>query len=211
MRRGCFRNSRERVQQAATRKERLEIGTIAVIGAGTLGRSFATAALAAGYRIILEDVLPERLAAAETEVREWLEQRAASGRPGDEPKELALARFSSARSVDLACREADLVLETLPDEMELKIDVFCILEKFARPGAILATSAASLSVTEIAAVTTRGEYCVGLRLDPAAGTDLLEIVRGRETSEQTVGACHELGRRMGKQVVVVPDVSAASR
>jgi 3-hydroxybutyryl-CoA dehydrogenase len=108
--------------------------------------------------------------------------------------------------VDLACREADLVMETLPEEMEMKIDVFCILEKFARPGAILATNTATLSITEIAAVTTRAECCVGLRFPNGAPKgDRLEIVRGRETSEETVAACSEVGRRMGKEIVVVRD------
>jgi len=184
----------------------MEIRTIAVIGAGPLGRAFAYAALAAGYRTILEDVLPERLAAALAEIREWFDEAWAGGRPGPAHNESAMARLSTAASADLACREADLVMETLPEEMEMKIDVFCILEKFARPGAILATNATSLSITEIAAVTTRAECCVGVRF-PNGGPkgNRLEIVRGRETSEETVAACAAVGRRMGKEIVVVRD------
>ena len=122
-----------------------------------------------------------------------------------------MARLSTARSVALACREADLVLEMLPEEMEMKIDVFCILEKFARPGAILATNAASLSVSEIAAVTTRAERCVGVRFpNGAPNGNLLEIVRGRETSTETVDLCSEVGRKMGKQVVVVGDLPSGA-
>ena len=177
-----------------------------------MGRAFAYAALAAGYRIILEDVLADRLAAAQADIRGWLEAAAAGGRPDNESKERVLARLSTAASVDLACREADLVMETLPEEMEMKIDVFCILEKFARPGAILATNATSLSISEIAAVTTRAEHCVGVHLSSGAPEgNLLEIVRGRETSEETVEACRGLGRRMGREVVVVPDLTVESR
>lgn len=177
-----------------------------------MGRAVAYAALTAGYRTILEDVLPERLAAAQAEIRGRLDGAAAGGAPSGEPKGGALARFSTATSVDLACREADLVMETLPEEMEMKIDVFCILEKFARPRAILATNTASLSITEIAAVTTRGERCVGVRFfDAAPKRNLLEIVRGRETSEETVEACCEVGRRMGREVVVVGEPPAKSQ
>jgi 3-hydroxybutyryl-CoA dehydrogenase len=188
----------------------MEIRTIAVIGAAKLGRSVAYAALRAGYRTVLEDVLPERLAAAHAEILGWLER--AGGEPAGDPGESVSERFLTAGSVATACREAELVVETLPDEMEMKIDVFCILEKFARPGAILATNAVSLSVSEIAAVTTRSEQCVGLRFaDAGQNRDLLQIVRGGETSEETVEACRELGRRLGREIVVVGEVQAESR
>jgi len=181
----------------------MAIETIAVIGAAAMGRGIACAALAGGYRVILEDVLPERLAAAQEEIRGWFERAIASGKLTAAQAEQALSRLTTAHSVDLACREAALVIETLPDEMEMKIDVFCILEKFARPGAILASTTA-LSITEIAAVTTRAEQCVGLRFfSPVPETKRLEVVRARETSPETVDACRELGRRMGKDVAVV--------
>jgi 3-hydroxybutyryl-CoA dehydrogenase len=182
----------------------MEIQTIAVIGAGTMGRGIAYRALASGYRTILEDVIPERLAAAEAEIRGWIDAAVAQGRAGGEPGERVMARLSTAASVDVACREAELVWETLPEEMEMKIDVFCILEKFARPGAVLATNTASFSITEIAAVTTRAEQCVGLHyFDTGSRKNVLEIVRGLGTSQETVEACREVGRRMGKEVVVV--------
>jgi 3-hydroxybutyryl-CoA dehydrogenase len=194
----------------------MEIGTIAVIGAGTLGRGIAYAALAGGYRTILEDVLPERLASAQEEMRGWFDQAVAGGKPATLEKARAMARLVTASSVALACREADLVIEALPEEMEMKVDVFCILEKFARPGAILATSASSLSVTEIAAVTTRAEHCVGLHFfHTEPKKKVLEIVRGQATSDETVEACREVGRRMGKEVVVVREspgsITAGSR
>ena len=188
----------------------IAIETIAVIGAAAMGRSIACAALAGGYRVILEDVLPERLAAAQEEIRGWFERAIASGKFTAGQVGQALSRLSTAGSVDLACREAALVIETLPDEMEMKIDVFCILEKFARPGAILASTTA-LSITEIAAVTTRTEQCVSLRFfQPVQETKRLEIVRGRGTSPETVDACRELGRRMGKDVAVVCEFPESS-
>ena len=167
-----------------------------MIGAGAEGRAVARAALAAGYRTILEDVLPERLAAAQQELLARLDGTASAG-------------LTTAASVDVACREADLVMDTLPEEEEMKIDVFCILEKFARPGAILATNARTIPVGEIAAVTTRREDCVGLHfLEGGAGKTVLEIVRGAETSEATVAACREMGRRMGREVAVRMEAEA---
>jgi len=182
----------------------MNIETIAVIGAGTMGRGIAYAALAGGYRTILEDVLPEQLAAAQQEIRRWFDEAIARCKSTAEQKEQALARLSTASSVDLACRQADLVIEAVPEELEMKIDVFCILEKFARPGAILASNTSSLSITEIAAVTTRASQCIGLHFfNPVPKMKLLEIVRALETAPEAVEACRAVGQRMGKEVVVV--------
>ena len=182
----------------------MEIGTITVIGAGTMGRGIAYAALAGGYRTILEDVQPEQLAQAVKSIGEAFDEAIARGKSTAEQKAQALARLSTANSADLACREADLVIEAVPEDLEMKVDVFCILEKFARPGAILASNTSSLSLTEIAAVTTRADHCVGLHFfNPVPKMKLLEIVRALETSDETIAACREVGRRMGKEVVVV--------
>jgi len=182
----------------------MEIATIAVIGAGTMGRGIAYAALAGGYRTVLEDVQPEQLAQAAAAIGAMFDEAAARGKSPAGEKAQALARLTTANSVDLACREADLVIEAVPEDLEMKVDIFCILEKFARPGAILASNTSSLSLTEIAAVTTRADRCLGLHFfNPVPKMKLLEIVRALETSEETIAACREVGRRMGKEVVVV--------
>ncbi len=182
----------------------MEVKTITVIGAGTMGRGIAYVAALGGFRTILEDVQPAQLAQAMANIAQTLDDGIARGKLTAEQKQETLARISTAGSVDAACREADLIIEAVPEDLEMKVDVFCILEKFARPEAIFATNTSSLSVTEIAAVTTRTDRCVGLHFfNPVPKMKLLEIVRGLETSEQTIAACREVGRRMGKDVVVV--------
>jgi len=182
----------------------MPVETITVIGAGTMGRGIAYAALAGGYRTVLEDVQPEQLAAATRSITGAFDEAIARGKCTAEQKDVALARFSTAPSVDVACRNADLVIEAVPEDLEMKVDIFCILEKFARPGAILASNTSSLSVTEIAAVTSRADRCVGLHFfNPVPKMKLLEVVRALETSDETISACREVGRRMGKEVVVV--------
>ncbi len=98
--------------------------------------------------------------------------------------------------------------------MELKLEIFTLLDKFAKPGAIFASNTSSLSVTEMATITCRPEKCVGLHFfNPVPKMKLLEIVRALETSEETLAACREIGTRMGKEVVVVkkrPDSSPAA-
>ena len=115
-------------------------------------------------------------------------------------------QLGSASSVEAACREADLVIEAVPEDMELKLEIFTLLDKFAKPGAIFASNTSSLSVTEMATITCRPEKCVGLHFfNPVPKMKLLEIVRALETSEETLAACREVGTRMGKEVVVVKE------
>jgi len=182
----------------------LDVNTIAVIGAGTMGRGIAYAAALGGYRTILEDVSQAMLEQGLASIRQSLDEGLQRGKVTPEQKNRALDQLVGAHSVEEACREADLIIEAVPEEMELKVDIFCILDKFAKPGAIFASNTSSLSITEIAAVTCRPEKCVGMHFfNPVPNMKLLEIVRALETSEETLAACREVGRRMGKDVVIV--------
>jgi 3-hydroxybutyryl-CoA dehydrogenase len=182
----------------------MEIKTIAVIGAGTMGRGIAYAAALGGYRTVLEDVSAVVLDQGLAYIRQAFEEGVARGKVTPEQKEQALRQLVKSASVEDACREAELVIEAVPEDMELKIELFTILDKFAKPGAIFASNTSSLSVTEMAAVTFRPEVCVGMHFfNPVPKMKLLEVVRALETSEATLEACGEVGRRMGKEVVVV--------
>lgn len=182
----------------------MEIQTIGVIGAGTMGRGIAYAAALGGYRTVLEDVSPAMLEQGADYIRQTLEEGVARGKVTPEERDHALANFSTTPSVEDACRVADLLIEAVPEEMELKLEIFTIFDKFGLPGAIFASNTSSLSITEMAAITFRAENCVGMHFfNPVPKMKLLEVVRALETSEATVAACVEVGRRMGKEVVVV--------
>jgi len=182
----------------------MEVKTVAVIGAGTMGRGIAYAAAAGGYRTILEDVSASMLEQGLAYIRQSLDDGVARGKLTPPQKEQTLAQLGSARSVEDACREADLVIEAVPEEMELKLEIFTLLDKFAKPGAIFASNTSSLSITEMAAITFRPEKCIGMHFfNPVPKMKLLELVRGLETSEETIADCREAGRRMGKEVVAV--------
>jgi 3-hydroxybutyryl-CoA dehydrogenase len=183
-----------------------EIRTIAVIGAGAVGRGIAYAAALGGYRTILEDILPSSLRTAATELREHL-ARAADLRTISKPEALAaFNRLEYASTVEHAAREADLVIEAVPDELESKIEIFTLLDKICRPQTILVSNTASLSVTEIASVTYRAAKIAGMRFgNPVFSGKNLEVVRARLTDHETIAACTEVGRRMGKQVTVIAE------
>jgi 3-hydroxybutyryl-CoA dehydrogenase len=182
----------------------MEIKTIGVIGAGAMGRGIAYAAALAGYRTVLEDVSTEMREQGCSYILQTLEEGVSRGKVTAEQKERALANLSTARSVEDVCREADLLIEAVPEEMEVKLEIFTIFDKFAKPGAILASNTSSLSVTEMASITFRAEDCIGMHFfNPVPTMKLLEIVRALETSEATLQTCVEVGRRMGKEVVVI--------
>jgi 3-hydroxybutyryl-CoA dehydrogenase len=183
----------------------MEIKTIGVIGASAAGREIACAALLGGYQTILEDVSPDMLEQGQGYIRRALSERVVRGNLAPQQKDKALARFSTANRVDEVCRVADMLIETVPEEMEVKLEIFTIFDKFAKPSAILASNT-SLCITEIAAITFRTEDCVGMRfVDRASNSRVLKIVRGLETSDGTVAACSEVGRRMGCEIIVVSE------
>jgi 3-hydroxyacyl-CoA dehydrogenase len=175
------------------------IQTIAVIGAGDDGREFARAALRAGYRTILEDVSDSRLEQATA----WI----ANADGG------ASSRLVVSRTLEAVVREADLIIEAVADDMEMKIEMFTIFDKFAKPDAIFASSSRSVPIAELAAVTFCPERCIGIRFVSVTGhADELELVRTPQTSDETIARCREIGRRTGKDVTVavesvLPEIS----
>jgi 3-hydroxybutyryl-CoA dehydrogenase len=186
----------------------MEAKTIAVIGAGIMGRGIAYAAALGGYRTVLEDALPERLAQSLA----WIKQAFDDARRGEIEASIrsgALALISSAHTVEEAIRDADLIIEAVPDEMEMKLELFTLFDKFAKPGAILASSSTAFSIGEMTDVTTSQDRCIGMRFcDSGACGKLIELVKTPLTSDETIESCREVARRMGKEVIIVEELSA---
>jgi 3-hydroxybutyryl-CoA dehydrogenase len=184
----------------------MDVKTIGVIGAGTMGRGIAYAAALGGYRTILEDVMPETLAKGMEWIRQSLEEGVKRGKVEPGARVGALASIETSSSVENVCREADFLIEAVPEEMELKLELFTLFDKFAKPKAILASNTSSLSVAEMAEMTYRPELCVGMHFfNPVPKMRLIEIVKAPKTSEETITICREVGAGMGKEVVVVKE------
>lgn len=182
------------------------VNTIAVIGAGTMGRGIAHVAALGGYHTILEDLLPNALRKAENEIRTNLDKAVELKKVSADEAQAALGRLQYAGSVEEAVRDADVVIEAVPEEMESKIEIFTLLDKICRPDTIFASNTSSLSVTEIASVTYRARKCIGMHFfNPVHKMKLLEVVRALETDEETVAAAVDIGKRMGKEVVVIKE------
>ncbi|WP_263358276.1 3-hydroxyacyl-CoA dehydrogenase NAD-binding domain-containing protein [Acidicapsa ligni] len=126
--------------------------TVAIIGAGPLGRRLASHAARAGFRVILEDVMPSSLRHAEEALRLELS-----------PANMPLVTF--AGTVEEAVREADLAIDCVPDELESKLEIFSLLDRMAPPRTIFATPTTNLSIADLARCTYRPGQCVGLAID----------------------------------------------
>jgi len=184
----------------------MEVKTIGVIGAGTMGRGIAYASALGGYRTILEDVMPEMLTKARAWIAQAFEQGAKRGKLAAEEAAAAVKRIATVSSVEDACRESDFLIEAVPEEMEMKLELYTLFDKFAKPNAVLASNTSSLSIAEMAEMTFRPELCVGMHFfNPVPKMRLIEIVRAPKTSHETIATCREVGVRMGKEVVVVKE------
>jgi len=182
------------------------VRTIGVIGAGTMGRGIAYAAALGGYRTILEDVMPETLAKGMAWIKQSLDEGVSRGKVEAPARDAALALIETSSSVENVCREADFLIEAVPEEMELKLELFTLFDKFAKPKAVLASNTSSLSVAEMAEMTYRPELCVGMHFfNPVPKMRLIEIVKAPKTSDEAIAICREVGAKMGKEVVIVKE------
>ena len=177
-----------------------------MIGAGIMGRGIAHVAALGGYRTILEDPLPQVLQKAKIEIRANLDKAVELGKVSAADANAAFQRLEYSGAVEHAGREADLVIEAAPEEIKLKIELFTTCDKVCKPTTIFASNTSSLSVTEIASVTKRPKQCLGMHFfNPVHKMKLLEIVRALETDDATIAAATEVGKRMGKEVVIIKE------
>lgn len=182
------------------------VQTVTVIGAGTMGHGIAQVAAMAGCRVRIFDAVPTQVVGAIARVRENLEKGVARGKVAPEQRDGALARLSAAPDLAKALAGCDLVIEAAPERMELKAGLFAELDRSAPDGAVLASNTSSLSISEIARATRRPERVIGLHFfNPVHIMRLLEVVRGRATSDETLAIALAFARRIGKEPIVVSD------
>jgi 3-hydroxybutyryl-CoA dehydrogenase len=184
----------------------MAIETIAVLGAGTMGRGIAHVAALAGYRTRLYDTLERARADARSTIHKNLDKGVSLGKI--EAGAAAAAKDVLVLEGELAAAVAgaDLVIEAVPESMALKIDLFREVARHAPREALFASNTSALSVTEMAGSTDRPDRFAGMHFfNPVHVMKLLELVRGLQTSPETVATLRQVGERMGKEVVVVSD------
>jgi 3-hydroxybutyryl-CoA dehydrogenase len=184
-----------------------DVERVAVIGAGTMGHGIAHVAAAAGLGVALHDVSPELISGGIDKIRTNLEKGVSKGKVTGEERDAALARIEAVPDLARAVEKADLVVEAAPESLDLKRSIFQRIDASAPAGAILATNTSSLSIEKIAAATGRTERVIGMHFfNPVHLMALLEIVRSNRTADAVVETAVEVGKRMGKEPIVVRDV-----
>ena len=176
---------------------------LVVVGAGLMGSGIAQVAAQAGYDVVLRDVTTEALDRGVGGIRTSLERFAAKGTVTGEDVEAALGRVTTTTDLDVAA-EADVVVEAVFEQLDVKQDVFRTLDRVCRDGALLGTNTSAIPITQIAAVTGRPESVVGTHFfSPVPMMKLCELVRGFKTSDETLDAARAFAEEVGKTVVVV--------
>jgi 3-hydroxybutyryl-CoA dehydrogenase len=171
-----------------------------------MGHGIAQVSAMAGYRVTLSDPQPGAVERGLDHVRANLRKGVERGKVASADADASLARLSAAGSLAEAVRDAWLVIEAAPEQMEIKERIFAEVYASARADAILATNTSSLSVGRIAAATGAPERVIGLHFfNPVHIMKLLEVVRGAHTSAATLDAALEYARRIGKEPIVVTD------
>jgi 3-hydroxybutyryl-CoA dehydrogenase len=179
---------------------------VVVVGAGTMGRGIAQLFAVAGFSVHLSDAAPGVGEAALATIRADLEEGVRRGKVSAASMQAALSRISVEGDFRGTLRRADLVLEAVPEVMELKADLFARLGEACAPSALLATNTSSLSVSRIAAGVPAPERVLGLHFfNPPQRMKLLEVIRGAKTSQEAVETAVELAGRLGKEAIVVKD------
>src|SRR5262245_53303133 len=171
--------------RAAVRNARV-IERVAVLGAGIMGRGIAYVAAVGGYDTRLQDASPAALDRAIDDIGATLDKGVAAGKLDATAAASARGRLAKASSLEAAVRDVDLVIEAVPEDMKLKLEVFGAIDKLAPSRAILASNTSSLSITEMAGATDRPAQVVGMHFfNPVHRMKLLEVVRALETAEST--------------------------
>jgi 3-hydroxybutyryl-CoA dehydrogenase len=181
------------------------IRTIGVVGAGTMGHGIAQVAAQSGYDVVLVDAAPAALERGRTQIGKGLERLVAKGKLAAEERDQALGRLSTGGDL-AALAHADLVVEAVVERYEVKQKVLAELDRLCPPAAILATNTSSISITRLAGATARPEKVIGMHfMNPVPVMQLIEVIRGLATSQETYDAVEAASRKMGKTPVEVHD------
>lgn len=181
----------------------MEIGTIGIVGAGTMGNGIAQTAATAGLNVIVIDVAEAALTNGLALLKSNLDRLVAKDKLDSEARGASLARVRFSTDYQ-QLSDADLVIEAATENVALKHRILGQIESVARPGAIIATNTSSISVTALAASLSDASRFIGMHFfNPAPLMPLVEIIRGLQTSDATADAISELTKRLGKTPIVV--------
>ncbi len=178
---------------------------VGVIGCGLMGSGIVEVAARAGFDVVVREAEPALLEKGLARVKTSLFTAAEKGKIAPEERDAAWARVRGTVDLGDLC-DCDIAIEAITEDPRAKRELFAALDRVVKPGAILASNTSSISITEMAAVTSRPERFLGLHFfNPVPVMKLLEIVRGLRTSDETVAEARAFGERLGKVTILAKD------
>jgi len=187
----------------------MEIKKICVLGAGLMGNGIAQVCAQAGYQVVISDIEQRFIDSGIKTIKRNLDRDVEKGKRKQEDVNAVLGRIKTTLDLKEAAKDADLVVEVVIEVMDVKKNVYKELEQIVKPECLFFTNTSGLSITELAAVTKRPEKFIGTHFfNPVPVMKLLEIIRGYETSDETLMFAKEWGRSIGKDVIVVNEAPA---
>ncbi|RLA86230.1 MAG: 3-hydroxybutyryl-CoA dehydrogenase [Deltaproteobacteria bacterium] len=181
----------------------MEIKRVGVVGAGAMGSGIAQVCAQAGLEVVMRDIADEFVEKGLKSIESFMNEGIKRGKVTEEQKKATLARIKGTTKME-DLKDVDFVIEAVVEVMDIKKQVFKELDELVRPEVILSTNTSSLSITEIATATKRPDKVVGMHFfNPAQLMRLVEVVRGLDTSDETVSICRELAEKLGKVPVIV--------
>ena len=184
----------------------MEVNKIGIIGAGAMGSGIAQVSAAAGYSVVLQDIYAEALDKAKASIEKSLGKLVSKERMTESDMNATLTRIRFTTDLEEACKDADLIIEAVFENLEVKHEMFKKFATLCKPEAILGSNTSALPITEIASVTDRGEKIVGIHfMNPVALMKGVEVIRGQLTSDETMETALEYIKRLGKESMVAVD------
>ena len=181
------------------------IRLVGVVGAGTMGHGIALVAASHGFKVIMRDVDEKLVARAMERIGTSLSKAVEKGELGEDEKDAALSRISGTTRLD-DLRDCGILIEAIPEDLELKKELLGDLDRICGPDAILASNTSTLSITELASATGRPGQFIGMHfVNPVPVMSLVEVVRGLRTSDETARTVVSLAEKLGKVPVEVMD------
>jgi len=184
----------------------MTVKTIAVIGGGTMGNGIAHISAQSGFKVNLIDINESALKLAMATIEKNLGRMVAKEKITESQKAEALGRIKTVTQVESGVEDADVIIEAVNENFDLKKKIFSTLDEVAKPDAILASNTSSISITKLAGVTKRPQSVIGMHFfNPVPVMKLVEIVRGLDTSDDVYNTIETLSKRMNKVPVPVND------
>lgn len=184
----------------------MTLKNIGVIGAGAMGTGIAQVSIEAGFTVVMQDISEKSLEKAKAAIEKNFSKNVSKGKMTEEAMAAAMSLLSGTTDLALACKEADLIIESVFEDLEIKQSMFREFEKLCKPECILASNTSALPITEIGSVLQRKDKMIGLHfMNPVPQMKGLEIIRAQLTSDETFDETMDYVKKIGKEAAMAVD------